>query len=185
MSWLVDNANALYILGLIIAVGIVVAWRFNQRAKFLAFALIPLLVMGAIFLLTHFVVSDSKQLEMNVNAMADAVVDGKVDNIFTHVSKDFRWKGIDRDLMNAGVQKSIENHKVKRARISSFRVEKISRADKFAKTSFLVTADADSEIMFRTEADFVLEGEKWKLQTMRFYRPIGGQDQEIDLPGLR
>jgi hypothetical protein len=185
MSWLVDNANALYVLSAIMSASLIVAWRFNQRVKFLGLAVIPLLVIGLIFLLTLVVVSDSKQLEMNVNAMAEAVVAGKVDDVFKHVSKDFRWKGIDRELMYAGVKKSIEGHKINGVRISSFRIEEVSRATKLAKTSFLVTAKADSEIMFRTEADFVLEGDEWKLKTMRFYRPVGGQDQEIDLPGLR
>ena len=140
--------------------------------------------MALIFLLSHFVVTDSKQLELNVNAMRDAVVAGNVDELFTHVSKDFRYKGIDRDLMYAAVKRAMGDHRVNGVRISSFHVDEVSRANKFARTSFLLTADADKEIMLRTEADFVLEGEQWKLQTMRFYRPIGGMNEEIELPGL-
>lgn len=185
MSWLVDNANALYILGAIAAAAFVVAWRFNQRVKTLALALVPLAVMGLLFLLSRLFISDSKQLELNVSAMADAVMAGNVDELFTHVAKDFRYKGIDRDMMYAAVQKSIAAHEVKSVRISSFRVEKLSRAERAATASFLVKAEADSEILFRAETDFVLEGEQWKLKTMRFYRPIGGADEEIDLPGLR
>ena len=33
MDWLVDSANAFYILFVVIAAGLVVAWRFNQRVK--------------------------------------------------------------------------------------------------------------------------------------------------------
>ena len=84
--------------------------------------------------------------------------------------------------MYEGIKREIEQHKVTHVRISSFRPE-VSRGEKFAKTSFLVKATANKEILFRTEADFVLEGEQWKLKTMRFYSPAGGE--EIDLPGLR
>jgi hypothetical protein len=183
MSWLVDNANALYILGLIIAAALVVTWRFNQRAKFLGLAVIPLLVMGLIFLLTRFVISDSKQLEINVHAMADAVVAGKVDELFKHVSKDFRYKHFDRELLYAAAKLNVAEHRVRGIAIRSFRVEEVSRANRFAKTSFLMRAEAEKEILFRVETDFVLENDQWLLKTMRVYPPQGGD--EIDLPGLR
>jgi hypothetical protein len=183
MSWLVDNANALYVLLAIIAAGLVVAWRFNQRVKFLGLAVIPLLLIGVIYLLTRFVVSDSKQLELNVDAMRKAVVAGNVDDLFTHVSKDFRYKGIDRELMYAGAKLKMAEHKVNDIAIRSFRVEQVSRADRFAKASFLMRAGAEQDILLRIETDFVLENDQWLLKTMRFYLPQGGD--EIDLPGLR
>ena len=185
MSWLVDNSINLYILLGIIAAGFVVAWKFNRRVKFLGYAAGVIILMCLVWLLTLFVVSDSKQLEMNAHAMADAVVAGSVDDLFKHISKDFRWKGIDREMMYEGVKRSIAAHKVTRVNITSFRVEELSRAKSFARTSFLVSANAEGDILFRTEADFGLEGEQWKLKTLRFYRAIGGQDQEIELPGLR
>ena len=186
MSWFVDNATTLYILLGIIAAGCVVAWRLNQRVKFLGYAAIAVVLIGGVWLLAHFGTSDNKQLETNVRAMADAVQAGDVDELFKHVSKDFRWKGIDRDLMYAGVKRQITAQKITHVGISSFRVENSSRADQYAKTSFLVSANAvGDQIMFRVEGDFRLESEQWKLTTLRFYRAIGGQDQEIDLPGLR
>ena len=78
MSWLVDNANSLYILLGAIAAGFVVGWKLNARVKFLGYAAGILVLMGVIWALTLFVVSDSKQLEKNVHAMADAVVSATV-----------------------------------------------------------------------------------------------------------
>jgi hypothetical protein len=185
MSWLVDNAKTLYVLLGLLAVAMVMVWRSNRQNRYLAYAAGALALMGIVYVLTLFYISDNKQLEMNVNAMADAVVAGKVDDLFKHVSKDFKWKGIGRDELYKSTQVAVKDHQVTQVNISSFRVEEVSRSKAFAKTSFLVTATAGNQIMFRTEADFVLEGEQWKLKTMRFFRPIGGQDQEIDLPGLR
>lgn len=185
MSWLVDNAIPLYILLVIIAAGLVVAWRFNQRVKFLALAVIPLVLIGVIFLLTLFVVSDSKQLEMNVNAMADAVVAGKVDDLFAHISKDFNYKGMTREVLYEAARQSIQKNQVREVSIRQFSAD-ISSDRKAAKTRFRVlarVAGADPR-PFITEADFVLEGDQWKLKTMRFFNPMVNQDQEIGIPGL-
>lgn len=186
MSWLVDNANALYVLLVIVAAGLVVAWRFNQRVKFLGLAVFPLLLIGVVLLLTVFVVSDSKQLEMNVNAMADAVVAGNVDDLFKHIAKDFNYKGMTREMLYEAARNSIQKNQIREVRITNFRPE-VSRSEKTAKTRFHVSAwatGAEQPKMFVTEADFVLDGEQWKLKTMRFYPPIGNQDQEIGIPGL-
>ena len=75
MSWLVDNANGLYVWLAVVAAGLVVAWRFNQRVKFLGLAAIPVLLIGLIFLLTRFFVSDSKQLETTLD---DRYVEPKI-----------------------------------------------------------------------------------------------------------
>jgi hypothetical protein len=186
MSWLVDNANALYILGLIIAAALVVAWRFNQRVKFLGLAVIPLLLMGVIFLLTRFVISDSKQLEMNVNAMADAVVAGDVDALFAHIFKDFSYKGMTREMLYEAARQSIQMNRVRDVNIRQFKAE-ISPDRKTAKTRFRVAAWEIGEEQprpFITEADFVREGAQWKLKTMRFFNPMVNQDQEIGIPSL-
>ena len=183
MSWVVDYANALYVLLGIVAVGLLFIWRNSRQTKYLGYTGGVLILIGLVWLATQFIDSDSKQLESNVHAMADAVVAGKVDDLFKHISKDFIWKGIDRDKMYAGVKLAIGQHKITHVRISTFRVEEVSRSQKFAKTSFLVKAAANEEILLRTEADFGLEGEEWKLKTLRFFGPAGGQ--EIDLPGLR
>ena len=188
MSWLVDNANGFYILLAVIAAGFVVGWRLNGRVKFLLFAAGALVLIVFVWLLAQFVGSDSKQLEANVHAMADAVVAGKTDDLFKHIARDFDYQGMTRDALYQKARGSIEAHKVKEVRIGSFTANDVSRARKIAKTRFLVSARAaasDQPYMFVTQADFVLEDGQWKLKTMRFYNPLVNQDQEIVLPGLR
>ena len=184
MSWLVDNANTFYILLGMIAAGLLLIWRNNRQSKYFGFTAGVLVVIGLVWLLTQFHVSDRKQLENNVKAMRDAVVARKVDDLFKHISKDFRYKGLGRDLMYAGVKRAMETHKINDVGITSFSVDEVSRAKKFAKTTFRVSASVDRDILFITQADFALEGDQWKLITLRFYNPVT-QDQELELPGLQ
>lgn len=184
MSWLVDNANGIYVLLGILAAGLVVLWRFNGRVKFLGYAAGVLVLLGLFWLLTQFVVTDAKQLESNVRAMGDAIVAGNVDDIFKHVSNDFDYKGMNRNALYEKARAAIASHRVKDVRITQFTVAEVSRVKKFAKTRFRVAASADREYPFITEADFVLEGKHWKLKTMRFYDPVRSLE-EVELPGMR
>jgi hypothetical protein len=188
MSWLADNAKTLYVLLAIIAGGLVVAWRFNQQPKFLLYAAGALVALALLWLAVNTLPSDPKQLEDNVLAMANAFVEGKVDELFTHVSKEFNYKGMTRDRLYELAQRSKRDNRVSDVKISSFKIDEISRGNKLAKTRFRVSAwgaGSDQPYIFVTQADFVLEGEQWKLKTMRFYNPFVNQDQEIDLPGIR
>lgn len=186
MSWLVDNAIALYVLFGIAAVGLLLIWRNNRQAKYLAFTAGVLALIGLVWLATQLIDSDSKQLENNVNAMALAVKDGKVDDLFKHISNDFRYKEKDRDLMYAAVQLAMAANRITDVKIKNFRVDELSRDKKFAKTWFRVYASSKEDLPpFVTQADFVLEGDQWKLKAMRFYNPMVNQDQEVDLLGLR
>ena len=184
MSWFVDNAPALYVVLGVIAAAFVAMCYLNKRVKFLAYAAGVLVLIAVVWLLAPFGASDAKQLKDNVHAMADAVERGNVDELFKHVSKDFSYKGWDRDLLYAAAQREMRAGRVKSLRITSFDVISLSRADQSATTSFLVRVSGDTEGFFRTQADFVLEGEHWKLKTMRFYNPAVDQDKEISLPGL-
>ncbi len=185
MSWLVDNTNTICILLGLIAAALVATWRFNQRVKFLGYAVGVLVLLVLFWLATRIIETDSKQLEKSVGAMAQAVMDGKVDDLFKHISKDFVYKEMTRDMLYAAARKSIESHRVKNIRISKFRMEEPILAKKSARTSFLISGSAvDFDFFYRVETDFVWEGDTWKLKTMRFYNPVVNQDQEIRLPGI-
>src|SRR4051794_31625138 len=100
MSWLIDNANTIYLLLGIVAAGLVIAWKMNQRVRFLGYAAGVLVLIALVWLLTQFTApTDRKQLEDNVNAMSQAIIDGKTDELFKHISRDFRYKDMTRDIL--------------------------------------------------------------------------------------
>lgn len=184
MAWLADNATPICILLAIIAAAFVVTWRFNQRVKFLGYAAGVLALLVAFWLATRFIDSDSKQLEKNVRAMAQAVMDGKMDDLFKHISKDFTYNEMTREMLYEASRRSIEGHRVADIHITKFRAEPL-RGNNTARASFNISGTAaDASFFYRVETDFVLEGEAWKLKTMRFYNPVVNQDKEIRLPGI-
>lgn len=186
MSWIVDNAIVLYVLFGVVAVGLLLVWRNNRQTKYLGFTAGAVVLVGLVWLATHYYVSDKKQLENNVNAMADAVQAGKVDELFKYISKDFDHKGITREKLYEEARQSIQRNQIKSVHISNFNVDEVSRSQRTAKTRFRVSASGAGErtFIFVTQADFVLEGDQWKLKAVRFYNPLVNQDQEIGVPGL-
>ena len=188
MSFVVDNANVFYLLLGIVAAGLAIAWWVTKRLKYLGFAGSVLAVIGFLWLLTRFVISDAKQIEMNVHVMADSLVDRKVDDLFKHISRDFNYKGMDRAMLHQKAKAAVENHKVREVKITKFNIEKLSRSERKATARFRVSAwgeHSGNPYLFGTEADFVLEGDRWLLKTLRFYNPLVNQTEEFDLPGLR
>lgn len=185
MSWILDNAFTLSILLGIAAAGLVFVWRQNRNTKVLGVAAGVVGLIALLWLLRMVIITDARQLENNVHAMAKAVMDGKTDDLFKHVSKDFRYHETTRDELYARARRQIEGQKVADIRISNFKVEELSRDKKFAKTSFHASGSGEGfQFFFHVETDFVLEGDTWKLKTMRFYNPRVNQDQEIRLPGI-
>lgn len=188
MNWLVQNAGVLYTLLAIVAAGFVVAWRFNQRAAYLGYAAATLGVLAALWLAIRFIPSDRRQIENNVHAMTDAIVAGKVDDLFKHVASDFNYKGLSRTGLYEVARQSMQANRVREIRITAFSIEEVSHTTKSAKARFRVSVWADDyeqPFVFVTQADFKLDGSAWKLKTMRFYNPFVDQDKEIDLPGIR
>ena len=183
MSWIVDNAFALYFVLGIVAAGLLLVWYNNRQIKFLGYAAAAVALIGVVWLVAHFFASDGKQLEQNVLEMRDAALARNVDDLFRHVSKDFRYKTMDRDMLYARVKVLIGKLNVTDIGITNFKIDDVSREKRLATISFMVTPHPDREKTFRTEADFVLEGDQWKLKTLRFFGPAGGP--EVDIPGLQ
>ena len=138
--------------------------------------------MALLWLLSMNIKTDRQQLEDAVNAMAQGVENKQLKMVFKHISDNFNYKGNTREMIYNVAQQHIKEHEVKNIRINRFQVE-IDREKKHARTGFFVSATAERELILRTEADFALEGEVWKLKTLRVY-PVGS-DHEIDITGGR
>jgi uncharacterized membrane protein (Fun14 family) len=185
MSWLIDHANLVYILLGIVALGFVTAWWLNKRVKFLAYALLPLALIGLFWLFTRMVVTDQQQIRQHVEAMAEDVVNQDADRLFRHVSARFKYHGMDRKQMNDAVARALKLHKVGGAFISNYAPIDIDRGAGKAKVAFLVKVDdlSGNMVFFaRCEAAFVLEDAEWKLSGVEFFNPVANQDQPMAIP---
>src|SRR5262249_39762883 len=152
MSWLVDNAWTLYILFGLIAVAMGLIWHNNRQNKYLAYAGIVMSLGVTVWVVTVFVPTDRKQIEANVHAMRQAVLDGKVDDLFKHISKDFTYHTLTRDDLYKATRAAIERHKVDGIHFSKFKIEELSREKKIARASFNISGNADTfNFFYRVE----------------------------------
>lgn len=191
MSWLVDNATTFTILLVLVAAALVMIWRSSGQNKYLLYAAGALAVIGIIWLIALFAPSDRKQLRKNVDDMADAVIAGDVDDLFKRISKNFHYEfggvKMTRDQLYQTARSVIQRGQVGSINITQFEVKEINRANKSARVKFKVTPfDGKGATMppFVTQADFVLEGDLWKLKTVEFYKAFVDTDQKIGIPGL-
>jgi hypothetical protein len=174
----VDNANVVYILLGLIVLALGVSWWLNRRVRTLVIAAAVVAVMGLFWLLTNFIPTDRKQIQANLWAMRQAVLDRKADDLVKHWAKDFSYRGRSRDdLARAASQFKVDN-------INLWEFDVKSLEDDKAEIWFRCVANAKDSGTFLAicKANFVKEGEQWKLQRAAFFQPIANTDQEISLP---
>src|SRR5689334_16404862 len=122
MSWLIDNASIWYVLLGIIALGFGTAWWLRRTKQYLVGLGITVAVIGLLWLLTQLVLTDRKQIETSIHAMADAAVAGKADVLLNHFSSDFTLHGKKgRDLADAAIL-GARQHKLSDIVIRNFTV---------------------------------------------------------------
>ena len=183
MSWLVDHVNILYILLGIAALGLLTAGWVTRRVKFFLHAAIPLTLIGLVWLLTQLIVTDSKQIELDVHAMKDAVLRRDADALMSHVSEDFRYEGVNKAMLGAGMKKTLEMHNVTEIHITQFEIKELSREKRHAKADFLVRVDSGNDMVFfgLCVTEFGLEGDQWRLKGIDFFRHPGNQRITVPL----
>jgi hypothetical protein len=126
-----------------------------------------LAILVVFWVVTRFIVTDAKQIESNVNAMAKALVSDDKNTLFKHLSKDFVVHGMGRDEIYRLARAEIRERKVTEIQIMKFRVE-VSREKKSATAKFFASTTGDRDQVLPVEAEFVLEDEQWKLKSVRY-----------------
>lgn len=181
--WLVDHATLVYLLlGLTALVLAAIYWS-NRRANFLVASGVALGLIALFFLLTRIIVTDRKQLLLNVFAMARGVEEGDPEKVFKHFSREFRHESLDGDASRDRVARAIRARRVSNIGIASFDTEQLARADRKARATFLVSFDADGHRhLFRVRLDFVLEGDDWRLKGVQLFNPVVNSDTPIAIP---
>ena len=184
MSWLIDHVDVIYILLGIVALGFITAGWLTRRVKFFVYAAVPLLLIGLIWLLTRFVVTDRQQIEANVGTMADAVVAGDQQTLFKHVSREFSHNHMTREELAKRVTTIAALYKITEVKIWEFEITELSRGNRSAKARFNATVfNRDGPIrVVLCLAEFVLEDNQWKLRHIDFREPAH-PDQPIHIPG--
>jgi hypothetical protein len=183
MSWLIDSANTWYLLLGIVGLGFGTAWWMNRRAKYLLGVAAAAALIALLWLLTRLVVTERQQLELNVRAMAEAVVEGKADVLLNYFAGDFEFQGRKRKDLADGVVRGAKQFQVTEIVISAFDVEELKdlRATVFFRATVRHRGE-DRPYLVACRASFVKENERWRVREVRFYNPLVNQNQPIALP---
>lgn len=176
--WLVDHGNlVLLVLGLAGFVLAAIYWQ-NRRVKTLI-AIGGILVLVVLFwFMTRLVITDRKQLELNVYGMANATLEKRPDMLRTYLSQDFTYQSLRRTDVAEKVVGAALTYRVTGFYISDFQVEEVSRKEGRARVSFRLRIDAESGVRpFLCKAEFVLETDRWGLSKFDLYNPFVNQDE--------
>lgn len=172
ISWLVDNVNVIYfILGLAL-LGVGVLFWHNKRGRELLAMAIIIAVGVLVWFLCSLVMTDRKQVENNMRALADAAleVDGNGDKVTPLLAKDFQYQGIPRSEIGEWVAQIVRSQGVTNYYLSSFEIEKISRNKDQgrAEVSFRLRIDGrGGQYPTRCSAVFVVEDGQWRLSSFK------------------
>ncbi|MCI0380988.1 MAG: hypothetical protein L0215_25670 [Gemmataceae bacterium] len=169
--WLVDNAKISFLFLGIVALCFGVAFWLNKRVKYLGGVAAAVVAIAFVWMLTRIVVTDRIQLELNLHAMAEAVVAGKTSDLLEHFAKDFEFRSYDRASAAKYAVDIAARYKVGQVRFWSVDVEEVSREKKLATVGFNLTVfDNQGAVLHVDEVQcrFVLENDKWKLQQAKF-----------------
>src|SRR5687767_454217 len=116
LTALLDQANVLYFLLGTVALGFFVYGWLTARVRYWAYGAAALGLIGVVWLLTQLVVTDRRQIERNIQAMARAAVEQKPDDMLKHVSREFRFggagRGLGRDELAALIRQQVQTFQV-------------------------------------------------------------------------
>jgi hypothetical protein len=169
MYWLIDNAHLWYILFGIVALGFAAGWWLNRKPKYLLGVAVAIALIGLVWLLALLIVTDRKQLELNVHAMAEAVVQGKKEVLLKFLTDDFSFKGQTRGEAIDEAIREVKAFKVSEIAILQFDVEewKEQSAKVYVRARVRHGAgDAPVPVVFR--GVFVKDKGQWKLKSASY-----------------
>lgn len=180
-TWLVDNANIVYFVLGVTALGLGVAGFLTGRARYLGWAGGVVGLMLLFWLLTRLYPTDRKQMVANLETMKQGVLDRNADAIFHLVARDFKFQEMDRKELYHAISRTIQHHKVQSIHLWD---QQASLENGRGEVTFNFRADAEGDLHYLASARaiFVKEESVWKLRELKIY-PIGlKMENEIRVP---
>ncbi len=185
-DWLFEGRVAVYcLLGVLAAMLLLVWWRSRKRTALVA-ALAVAALAGVYFLLGTLVETPRKQIERNLSEMAAAVKSRDADRIFSHIAKDFKFRGMDRTQFRGYVDTALQRGIVTELVIYDVTWpdggdDHLRPVEFMAKPKGPVLGDQPA---YRVTSKFVREADgQWRMQGFEVYNPVAGQEP-MNIPSL-
>jgi hypothetical protein len=182
--WLVDNAATVYFLLGVIALALVALWWMNRQRGYLIALAVDAALIALVWLLTVLIVTDQSRLEQIGQDMAQGIRSRKVEQVFKHISKSFNranHRAMTVEELRQLAEQSLRRGDAEDVTFSKFRFGEISRAKRTAQVEFWVHGVREPESLpIRCEADFVLEGDDWRMKGFKLF--IGNTGNQYPFP---
>jgi hypothetical protein len=179
MWWLVDNyVMVLFVLALV-AFCLGAVWWSNRRGSWFLAAVAVMLLMLVVVGLSLTVVTDSKQLAMNVAGIRDAVNSGKMGDLVPFCANEITVELGNNDkkvIPKAAIQLLAMANKqaygVSKVETGTVQVDELARPK--ANVQFMIVTDEGARGRCFAGFEFGADG-KWRVNRIRIEAAIGGQ----------
>lgn len=181
MHWIVDHANLLYFL-LVAALLILVAMAWSSReTRYWSLAAAAAGMIVLLWLMTRLIITDRQQIDVNLEAMANAVVNKNPDAVLKHVSMDFKYGRLSREDLFKLVDASVRSHGVESVKLWD---KQIAVNGDAADVRFNFRADAKGGQQYpaSAQAKFARETGQWKLREVQVLK-LGTTERQF-IPGV-
>ncbi len=177
LTWLADEPTlAYFVLGIVALVAGMSWWMNRQRWSALVF-LSALLLIGVVWALGRFLVTDAGRIRMTLDEISRAVSGHHGAAIFANISDRFELGRCGKEDFRGIVERYVDQGEVSGLSFSQFEVRDLSRASGMATVRFTVfpagRAVPEGSV-YRCEGRFRRDGDgRWRLQTFKLsYPPI-------------
>src|SRR5262245_23249872 len=169
IGWLVENASLFYALLVIAAIALIAGWWMTRRVVYLV-ALVPVVLLGiGLWFLVANTDTDQKRIQRIVEEMAAGVREGDENKILPHLSESFTFRNAKLDVFRGQVRQHLRAGRAKDVTVSKFSFPKLSRDQGVAAVEFWAHTQETQGGPVRCEAEFVLEGEAWRMRKLELF----------------
>ena len=181
LDWFIDQSNFFhFLLGTAVLVLLAQSWR-TSRAVYWVYAAGCVGAIFLIWLLGLFIISERKQIALDLDAMARATQNQNADALFQHISKDFRYGSSNRDDLFKLVSAAIGRHKIKNIHLWDQQVT-LTKAGAEATFNFKAEGEAGGVFPASGFAKFVKEEDRWKMSSLQINK-LGTTERQF-VPGI-
>jgi hypothetical protein len=195
-TWLADDPTMAYVILGLLALVLGVIWWINRGEDFgkkklgwirgliarrltlnqacaMGLTLIAFLAI-AVFLLSHFAVTDHKRIVKAIEEMSAGVREKNVSKIFAHISDQFNLRGQTKSSFQPTVKFHLDNDDIVEVAAWDFETAKVDREKKEATIEFMIKPKGrlTRDVPYRCLATFVLDPDgQWRLKTFSVFEP--------------
>jgi len=201
-DWTVEGWLSIYLVLAVVLIALLATWgltrpsRWADWAKFGMYGVLALLVFYAVIdvvvetkteAAARQLREDRKQLERKTEEMADGLRDQDLDKVFNHVSRDFRYRSMDKDAMRKAGNGAVRQYGLKDVKVWDIEIVEVDRPNRRAVVHFNVKGktNATGKEYLLCKSKWVLDSDgEWRMVTFELYNPVVDTNNPLDL-GIR